>query len=104
MVSQFDMFADELNQAVTAASSADLVNVVPAVAEPVKVAIEYAHVEPYEPRPENPAAIAAWTSRTQRVTLVYVVGALLRAPACREFFTSMARETLFKLDGLGGAW
>lgn len=101
-MSQFDMFADEPRQAVTAASSADVVNVVPAA--PVEVAIEYAHVEPYEPRPESPAAIAAWTSRTQRATLVYVVGALVRAPACREFFTGMARETLFKLDGLGGAW
>jgi hypothetical protein len=103
-VSQFDMFAEELSHAVTAASSADVVNMPPAAAEPVEVAIEYAHVEPYEPRPESPAAIAVWTSRTQRVTLVYVVGALVRAPACREFFTSMARETLFKLDGLGGAW
>ena len=103
-MSQFDMFADELSQAVTAASSSDVVNVAPVAAEPVEVAIEYAHVEPYEPRPEAPAAIAAWTSRTQRVTLVYVVGALVRAPACREFFTGMARETLFKLDGLGGLW
>ena len=103
-MSQFDMFADELSQAVTAASTADVVIVAPAVAEPVEVAVEYAHVEPYEPRPENSAALAVWTSRTQRVTLVYVVGALVRAPACREFFTGMARETLFKLDGLGGAW
>lgn len=103
-MSQFDMFADELSQAGATAISAAALNAPPAPVELAKEKIEYAPVEPYESRPETPAALAAWTSKTQRVNLVYVVGALVRAPACRDFFTGIARETLFKLDGIGGAW
>lgn len=103
-MSQFDMFADELSHAEAAAISVDPAHAPPAPAEPVMEKVEYAAVEPYEPRPETPVALAAWTIKTQRVTLAYVVGALVRAPACRDFFTGMARETLFKLDGLGSAW
>ncbi|OTP79432.1 hypothetical protein PAMC26577_00795 [Caballeronia sordidicola] len=99
-MSQFDMFADELEQLTAAEALPDI----PVHDEPAVEKVEYAPVEPYEPRPETPAALAAWTQRTQRVNLVYLIGAVHRAPACSDFFFGMARDTLFKLDGLGGTW
>jgi hypothetical protein len=70
-------------------------------AKPVRV---YAPVNPYEQRPENAAALIGWTARTQRRNLTDLIGAHGRATVTREFFGGMAREALFKLDGLGSDW
>jgi hypothetical protein len=90
-VSQFDMFADP---------SAD--EPAPPAAAPVK--IEYAPVEPYEPRPSALAALDAWTKRTQRTSLGQLLSSLGRVVATRDFFGVAARDALFKLDGLGSDW
>lgn len=55
------------------------------------------------PRPETQSDLDAWTRRTQRIYLLYLVGAIQRL-TYRESSIANVRYVLLKLNGLGGEW
>lgn len=55
------------------------------------------------PVPKGGAELDAWTRETQRIYLLYLVGALARLKY-RDSSMANARGVLFKLNGLGGQW
>lgn len=56
-----------------------------------------------EPRPDTQSDLDAWTRRTQRIYLLYLVGAIQRV-VYRESSITNVRYVLLKLNGLGGEW
>ena len=56
-----------------------------------------------EPRPDTQSDLDAWTRRTQRIYLLYLVGAIQRL-TYRESSIANVRHVLVKLNGLGGEW
>jgi hypothetical protein len=59
--------------------------------------------EPALPMPAGGAALDEWTRHTQRLYLLYLVGACHRLDY-RESSLHNVRYVLMKLNGLGGVW
>lgn len=104
-VSQFDMFAEDLPVAE------------PPPKEPPRAAIVAEHRAAIDALPEKlrPTCIKAqpmptakaeldeWTRTTQRLYLLYLIGAIARG-IYRESSEANAPYVLAKLNGLGGQW
>jgi hypothetical protein len=58
---------------------------------------------PALPVPTGKAELEEWTRVTQRIYLLYLVGAIARV-TYRESSIANARYVLMKLNGLGGQW
>jgi hypothetical protein len=98
---QFDMFAEEA------------VETEPAPVEPIARALTQAiaalpevlrpRCEPARPVPAGGPELDAWTRETQRIYLLYLVGAI-QCLRYRESSIANVRYVLGKLNGLGGEW
>lgn len=58
---------------------------------------------PAVPMPTSKPDLDAWTRNTQRIYLLYLVGAI-HSMTYRESSIANARYVLLKLNGLGGEW
>jgi hypothetical protein len=96
---QIDMFAAEPvveeMSAPRGATHAEKIAAQPEVLRPSDAAAE--------PRPDTQSELDAWTRRTQRIYLLYLVGAIERI-TYRESSVANARQVLLKLNGIGGEW
>lgn len=105
-MSQLDMFGDPEPVAITAppahdetigirARHAELIGLLPEKLRPT--------CEPAIPVPTAKAELDAWTRSTQRIYLLYLIGAIARG-VYRESSEANAPYVLMKLNGLGGEW
>ena len=97
---QFDMFGgDAVEEETTinpfAQAHADKIAALPEVLRP--------KCDPARRMPAGGAALDEWTRHTQRLYLLYLVGACQRLEY-RESSLHNARYVLVKLNGLGGEW
>jgi hypothetical protein len=98
---QFDMFAEEAVETVAAPvdpfvkAHAERIAALPEILRP--------RCEPALPMPTGGPALDEWTRHTQRLYLLYLVGACQRLEY-RESSLHNVRYVLVKLNGLGGEW
>jgi hypothetical protein len=92
---QIDLFAEPAPPPSAAERHRAAIAAQPAILQPCCVAAE--------PKPETQSDIDAWTRRTQRNYLLYLVGAIQRL-TYRESSIANVRHVLAKLNGLGGEW
>jgi hypothetical protein len=98
---QFDMFGEEEVETVEAPvdpyvqAHADKIAALPELLRP--------KCEPALPTPAGGAALDEWTRQTQRLYLLYLVGACQRLEY-RESSLHNVRYVLLKLNGLAGEW
>jgi hypothetical protein len=102
---QFDMFAEAEPEV-----AAPILSVAPLPPTDYQVALdalpEKMRADPvamHAPKPAAGAQLDEWTRKTQRLYLLWLVGAINRFQY-RESCIANAREILFKLNGLGGTW
>jgi hypothetical protein len=98
---QFDMFVEEAVEAVPAPPEP----IAQALAEKIAALPEVLRpkCEPARPVPAAGPALDEWTRHTQRIYLLYLVGAI-QCLKYRESSIANARQVLLKLNGLGGEW
>ena len=105
-MTQFDMFGDPEPIAASAppandetmgirAHHAELIDLLPEKLRP--------SCAPALPVPTGKAELDAWTRSTQRIYLLYLVGAIARG-IYRESSLANIRFVLPRLNGLGGEW
>jgi hypothetical protein len=98
---QFDMFAEEATEAVETPvdpfvqAHVDKIAALPEILRP--------RCEPALPVPTAGPALEAWTRHTQRLYLLYLVGAC-QCLQYRESSVANVPYVLLKLNGLGGEW
>ncbi|MCG5072223.1 hypothetical protein [Paraburkholderia tagetis] len=95
---QFDMFAEapvEAPVATVGQTHADRIAALPEVLRP--------RCDPAAPMPTKQPELDAWTRETQRIYLLYLVGAI-KCITYRESSLANIRYVLLKLNGLGGEW
>jgi hypothetical protein len=96
-MTQFDMFGgDPVETPPAMATIADVIAQQPEKLRPT--------CTPAQPRPtEAGAQLDVWIRETQRIYLLYLVGAIARI-TYRESSIANARGVLFKLNGMAGQW
>ncbi|CAB3742660.1 hypothetical protein LMG24238_06919 [Paraburkholderia sediminicola] len=100
------MFGDPEPTAITAAAATDATAVLRAQhAELIELLPEKLRPQcaPAAPVPQGGAQLEQWARVTQRIYLLYLVGAIARG-VYRDSSEANAPYVLMKLNGLGGEW
>lgn len=100
-MSQFDLFGDPVGEA-TASDDTSVHDEHAAKIAELPEALR-PNCAPSKPRPEGGAQLDAWTRETQRLYLLYLIGAIQRL-TYRESSLANIGPILMKLNGLGGEW